>query len=284
MKMETHQPHSRQCPFCNKTLPEKSITVQDGRSYCSECVQSLSPELYQLALNDQPLEDVLSPEEISYVTWYWIWVIIFICVTTLFATLFFKKAIAEQTFQWSQVGILVGIILGGIFFLGILLGSTEAAHKSTLPRTIRLQGGELTISTSMEERSINLEDCQWIEGNSVPNDTSGYPIQTTGLVALRYPNPKSDSERIVCCHSIETRPLWEAMFTLAKLPRHKPVGCPYVILTFLFVTVWMGAFLGHLLGYVFVSWTGRPVNTQEWFIVGVHGRVLFECLSLDNEI
>ncbi len=242
------------CPYCGERVAEEAVRLWDGRTYCRSCVEVVSPELYQFAIEGGELVDVLDESDVSIKNFfegagYKTLIVMFF----IFMLPFVLMSMGDQ--DNGKFNVLIGFCL---FWSGLLVGwsilkGLLRMTRRSLPRTVSVAQGELRITTLRNVEVFPLEECHWKYGWTMYDPHAKF----AGLMkAIMIETAES---RFSCGYSIRMRKYWRAFLLLGGI-RHKSYR---FYLRTLLITV-AGLLGGLLLGYCAGDIVARATNEVRW--------------------
>lgn len=258
------------CPYCREPVAEDAVILWDGRSYCRGCVEAVSPELYQFAVEGGQLVDVLEPGELS-VNRHFCRKHLPVLSFTIILFLIFLGSLAWPANPPPLESILfVLLLLTGIPCLLFWSGSyfEVKRQRAHLPRRVSMDGYKLSVVTpECEQRSL-LTRCQWMPERST-EDELVYGTDLKQGLTLYTPEGV-----INCGHSREMLKHWYAFFILAGLPVHQRMRMHSLLV------VIIGGLAGYLVGRSLGEVVGLLlIQPNWWFTMALLGVVDGICLA-----
>ena len=208
------------CPYCSHPVSGEPVTLWDGRTYCRQCIEEVSPALYDFAAGGGELYDILDRDDVRWGhfmsllgKWY------LGLVMLLFGLPFSLAILAGKGDIWALVFVLVFFGGGGMILLSLQALIGVRVHRSRLPRRITLQNGQLVISAPKGEKNVTITDCRWFFGGTSVDQPSMF-TQLRRSVVIQTPE-----EQIACGYCEDMLPHWHAFLSLARIPERPHHGC-----------------------------------------------------------
>lgn len=156
------------CSSCASSVSGELILLWDNRCYCRRCVENASPELSAIVSSGGSLEETVSPEDVR--AWTYLSHVgkpVLLVISLVFGL---PLAIAIWSGDANTIQGIAGLLLmfgGGFVLLLSLQGwATASQHRSRLPRTVKVSGGQLEITALDRTETAELKDCTWSAASS----------------------------------------------------------------------------------------------------------------------
>jgi len=215
-------PHA--CARCESLFgPQRhSLKMWDGKRYCVECINTVSPELLAWAREHTFLEETLALKAISRKKYYknsYLYPMIG-AIVIIFAPF---SLIGE--FWWGFVfsSFFCGWF-GLIFLLDLKFDFAVNKAASELPRTLVVQNNQLIIVHEDDSHIYDLSELYYYESDTDRTTDNLYLENRPALILEK--KPRWNWQRFVweeiryaCGLTPEKRELWSSFFQLIELPR-----------------------------------------------------------------
>lgn len=262
---------SKTCNKCHRSLAHDSVELWDAKWYCRPCVEDASAELYQMAVNGEPLEESITTGDVNPFRVPWLYMSAAPITATFFATIFLCAG--ETDFETLAI-VFLALLLFGILFVGAAFGIGQIAFRWMLPHEKRIESGDFIVQDPSETKRIPLQKCEW-------------------LISRVYNGPVYFATGSRLCVSIlafdklnyigltdQSRERWKAFLTLAGVSPVQPSGCVTQILLCLASVLFFGVagitigniaamFANHRLGAAACLFSGVLLGVVDGFIVWV---------------
>jgi hypothetical protein len=207
------------CRICSQpTVGADAVQLWDGRRYCRNCVESVSPELYRYAKTYDRLEELAPIDKADL--WRRAWrgeALVILPFAVLFGAAGYNS--------FGAVGILYGLVSVG--FVAALQSALQLPMfvrytESRLP-TVSVSDGLVTVHRGVRKIELQctrpLHDFRWRLGRSRQDShLRGTMVPRRSVVLLVIPATgwlSFGTVRIACGWTDESQRIWTAFLTLA---------------------------------------------------------------------
>lgn len=260
--MDSHLNESANCPCCTEPVSGEAVTLWDDRIYCRECVEEVSPALYEFVIKGGRLEETVEKSDVSISNFFnGAGVKYVITAFLIFMFPFLLNSFLDD--ENAQLNILIGFLVfcSGFVIGYILLKLLLSSYRRTLPRKVTVESGELLVIRPQGETRFPLAECKWKFGG-VDRDGITY---FTGLQKGITIN--CADYFISCGHLPEMLKYWGAFLILAGVRRKSY----WAALRIFYLTV-SGSLVGFLMGWGVGHLVALLTNNQIWiFSLGFLG-------------
>lgn len=253
------------CPYCGESISDEdeAVTLWDDRQYCRRCVEEVSPDLYQYAVDGGQLVDVVEKSDVSLKKY-------------VRGAGGYKKLVAAFLVFMSPVVVLAvldpvnarfdlvfGFCFFWCFFLAgyLILKGLVLLQRSYLPRRVAVEHNRLVITVSGKDTSYPLDECRWGLKESYRDGLTAYTGLKKGIVF-------SIPVRYICVgHDPALLPHLGAFLLLAGVRRKSNWSDLRI-----FILTVLGMLIGFLLGYCLGQIVVLLTNDRFWlFALGFLG-------------
>jgi len=226
-------------------------------------VENASPKLLEIVSSGGRLEDMVSPEDVRAWTYLsYVGKPVLLVIGLVFGL---PLAIAIWSGDANTIQLIAALLLlfGGGFVLLLSLQAwvTASQHRSRLPRTVKVEAGQLEIAAPERTETAELKDCTWYYGKTFVDEVCLYSGLRQGVVI------HTPETTIGCGHSPEVLECWQAFLTLARVPQNPPLGCLRGF-AITMAGVGVGLFAGIAIGALVWTFTRHPAAV---FAIGFLG-------------
>lgn len=221
-KNDLNAPHA--CNRCESLFgPQRhSLKMWDGKRYCVECVNTVSPELLAWAREHAFLEETLTLDAISrkkYYKYKFFYPLIGILV------IFFPLGLFVVGF-WN--GFLLSLLpvafLLPLYLLTLKLDAAGKRAAEELPRTLVVQNNQLIVVHEDDSHFYDLSELYYYESDTDRTVDNLYLENRPALILEKKPGWNWqrfvwEEIRYACGLTPEKRELWCSFFQLIELPR-----------------------------------------------------------------
>lgn len=212
---------SGECHRCDCALEAiTGVRMWDGHAYCQNCVDEVSPALWNYALQHPVVSETL-----PYSTHRYFWrtfAILDLSIMGIFGTLLLLGSLLDG-------GLVQGLSFTAAFQLfalpfAIVFAGGQAAGFAMHRPSIQVADGELTLQLgNMSSETTALEHYEWFHGDlSKFNMIDKVTLPSQPVILLVIPQHDEDNEKYVAVGFDERmRVIWSSFFTLAGLKRRE---------------------------------------------------------------
>ena len=250
------------CPYCGETISDEAVTLWDDRRYCRCCVEEVSPDLYEFAVDGGQLVDVVEKSDVRSLLFLINFGKMYLVFTFLFCFLFWGLLALigigkeeDLLSPWTLFAVFGGGGLILILLKSLILNFIKRFH---FPRMISFEKGHLTVRYASQQKHFPLEKCKWYVGSTILSDLI---CLNTGLrQGIVFQTPEG---LFACGQSPETLKHWCAFLTLTRTSR-LPVPRSVFYIPFGSLGMVVGTLTGFSIGHVVAMMT-----EQERWIPGL---------------